>query len=67
MIWVISWPLPPQIFDCLCGLEKAVALGHFSLLNFDVAEYEHLDNIANGDMSWIVPNKFLAFSGPLPR
>ena len=27
-------------------------------------EYEFYEKVENGDMNWIVPGKFLAFSGP---
>jgi hypothetical protein len=29
-----------------------------------VDDYEHYERVENGDMNWIIPNKFLAFSGP---
>jgi cell division cycle 14 len=35
--------------------------------SFDVDEYLYLDKIENGDVSWIVPSKFIAFSGPLAQ
>ncbi|GIX90428.1 dual specificity protein phosphatase CDC14A [Caerostris extrusa] len=31
---------------------------------FDVEEYEHYEKVENGDLNWVVPNKFLAFCGP---
>ncbi|VDP70826.1 unnamed protein product [Schistosoma curassoni] len=31
---------------------------------FDLQEYEHFEKVENGDLSWIIPNKFLAFCGP---
>jgi cell division cycle 14 len=31
---------------------------------FDVEEYEHYEQVENGDLNWIVPGKFMAFSGP---
>lgn len=39
----------------------------FSLARMVQEEYEHVDKIENGDMNWIVPHKFLAFSGPLSK
>ena len=36
----------------------------FATRNFDVEEYEHYERVENGDLNWIVPKKFLAFSGP---
>lgn len=30
-------------------------------------EYEHYERAENGDLNWIIPGKFLAFSGPHPK
>lgn len=46
------------------ALHKAVAFGFLNLNDFDVSEYEKYDKVKYGDMNWIVPQKFLAFSGP---
>ena len=52
------------VMDCLNGLQKAIELGWFSIHNFDIADYEFHEKIENGDLTWIVPNKFAAFAGP---
>jgi cell division cycle 14 len=31
---------------------------------FDLEEYEHYEQVENGDLNWIVPGKLLAFAGP---
>ncbi len=31
---------------------------------FNVKEYEFYEKVDNGDMNWIVPGKFMAFSSP---
>ena len=31
---------------------------------FNVEEYEHYEQVENGDLNWIVPGKLMAFSGP---
>lgn len=36
----------------------------FSLKTFNVREYEFYEAVENGDMNWIIPGKFLAFSTP---
>jgi cell division cycle 14 len=36
----------------------------FDWLRFDVDSYEYFEAVENGDMNWIVPEKFLAVSGP---
>lgn len=52
---------------CLRGVARALSLGHFTPLTFDVDAYLFLDRIENGDTSWIIPGKFIAFSGPLAK
>lgn len=53
--------------DALRGVAKAQALGHFDYASFDVAEYEKMERLENGDCAWLVPRKFIAFSSPLAR
>ncbi|XP_025053016.1 dual specificity protein phosphatase CDC14A isoform X1 [Alligator sinensis] len=55
------------ILDCLQGIKKALQHGFFDFKTFDVEEYEHYERVENGDFNWIVPGKFLAFSGPHPK
>jgi hypothetical protein len=31
---------------------------------FNISEYEHFERVENGDLNWIIPNKFVAFSSP---
>jgi len=49
---------------CLEGLAKAIKLEWYNHETFDPDEYEHYERVENGDFNWIVPGKFLAFSGP---
>ena len=42
-----------------------MALGWYDYSTFDVQEYQHFEKVENGDLNWIVPGKFVAFSGPL--
>ena len=53
-----------MILDCLKGLEYAIRLGWFDLKTFKVQEYEHYEEVENGDLNWILPNKFIAFCTP---
>ena len=53
-----------SVLDCLKGLHKAQRCNFLNLQNFDCESYEHYEKIENGDINWIIPNKFLAFSGP---
>ncbi|KAM4739136.1 dual specificity protein phosphatase CDC14AB isoform 2-T2 [Anableps anableps] len=55
------------VLDCLQGIRKAFQHGFFNFETFDVDQYEHYERVENGDLNWIVPGKFLAFSGPHPK
>ncbi|XP_053179104.1 dual specificity protein phosphatase CDC14AB isoform X1 [Scomber japonicus] len=55
------------VLDCLQGIRKALQHGFFNFETFDVDEYEHYERVENGDLNWIVPGKFVAFSGPHPK
>ncbi len=46
------------------GLEYAIKLGWFNFRTFSLSEYEHYERLENGDLNWIVPQKFVAFSSP---
>lgn len=48
-------------------LDQALQYGWLDFSNFDVEEYEHYERAENGDFNWIIPGKFLAFSGPHPK
>ena len=52
------------VLDCLRGLEYAMRLGWFDFNKFDNNQYEHFENIDNGDLNWIIPGKMVAFSSP---
>ena len=51
------------------GLEYAIKLKWFDVKTFNLREYEFYEKVENGDLNWIIPGKFIAFSGPsnLPR
>lgn len=34
---------------------------------FNVKEYEHYERVENGDLNWILPDKFMAFMGPIEK
>lgn len=57
------------VLDCIRAMEKAKSVGFvdFHLRDkstFNLEEYEYYEQVENGDSNWIVPNKFIAFSGP---
>jgi hypothetical protein len=31
---------------------------------FDLEEYRHYEQVQNGDLNWVIPNKIIAFAGP---
>lgn len=49
----------------LLGLEYAYHLKWYDPVSFNLTDYEHYENINNGDLTWIIPDKILAFSGPM--
>ena len=55
------------LLHCLQGLEYAVRFGWYDFRTFNVKEYEHYERVENGDLNWIIPNKFMAFMGPLEK
>ena len=46
------------------GLEYAIKLKWFDVKTFNLREYEFYEKVENGDLNWIIPGKFIAFSGP---
>eukprot|EP00775_Hariotina_reticulata_P004251 gene4251-4502_t len=60
-----------QPIDCIRGVAKARDVGFIDASGgqwrFDIAEYEHYEQVENGDLNWIVPGKLVAFSGPAAR
>uniref|UniRef100_A0A8C0UND3 protein-tyrosine-phosphatase n=1 Tax=Cyanistes caeruleus TaxID=156563 RepID=A0A8C0UND3_CYACU len=55
------------LLDCFHAINKALQYGFLDFSTFDVNEYEHYERAENGDFNWIIPNKFIAFSGPHSR
>jgi len=52
------------LLDTLHAVAKASQLRLLDFAAFSVDEYEHYEKLENGDLNWIVPRKFLAFSSP---
>ena len=52
------------IFDCLKGLELGMKLNWYNPSTFNLKEYEEYERVDNGDLNWIIPGKFVAFSSP---
>ena len=53
------------VYHCLKGLEFAISLGWYRFKDFDSREYEYYERVDNGDLNWIIPDKFIAFMGPI--
>lgn len=54
-----------RLIDCLFAIHEAVKYGFVRFDDFNVDEFEKLENIKFGDISWVVPKTLLAFSGPV--
>ena len=52
------------VLDTLRGLYKAKDSGFFDFTKFNIEEYEHYEQVENGDLNWTLANKFIAFAGP---
>ncbi|EEA06785.1 dual specificity protein phosphatase CDC14A, putative [Cryptosporidium muris RN66] len=55
---------PLTIGNCLTGLHYAMLLKWFDFDCFKVDKYFAYEKVDDGDISWIIPHKFIAFSGP---
>jgi len=53
-----------SLWDCYVGMQRALANNFYNFETFNVQEYDMRQEVANGDMNWIVPGKILAFKGP---
>ncbi|PKI84104.1 hypothetical protein MVES1_002155 [Malassezia vespertilionis] len=51
------------IQDILYGMRRALDNHLLDLTTFDLGEYEHYEQVHNGDWNWITP-QFLAFASP---
>jgi hypothetical protein len=49
---------------CLSAIEKALKNQFFDFKTFDLEEYEHFEQVENGDLNIIIPGKFVAFATP---
>lgn len=52
--------------SCFQALECAIRRNWFNYSTFSSVDYEFYSKLENGDINWIIPNQFLAFSSPLP-
>jgi len=40
-------------------------IGWYNPDKFNLTDYQYYEKVENGDMNWIIPGKFLAFSTPV--
>jgi cell division cycle 14 len=55
------------VSDIIRGMYRAKEVGFINWHageKFNLEEYEHYEQVENGDLNWIVPGKLMAFSGP---
>jgi cell division cycle 14 len=50
--------------DCAKGLSQGLLHGWLDLARFNIVEYEHYEQVENGDLNWTLPGKFISFAGP---
>lgn len=55
------------LLDCLLAVERAIKHNWLNFDDFDVDAYEFYEKVENGDLNWLIPNKFIAFCGPHNR
>jgi cell division cycle 14 len=52
-----------EIIDCWRGVERAYNMGWIEEMDMD--EYDHYNNPLEGDLHFIIPEKLIAFRGPV--
>lgn len=50
--------------SCIRGLYHAMKVGWYDPNNFDADDWQKFEQVENGDMNWLIPNKLLAFASP---
>mmetsp|Transcript_6618 Transcript_6618/g.11135 ORF Transcript_6618/g.11135 Transcript_6618/m.11135 type:complete len:469 (-) Transcript_6618:168-1574(-) len=53
-----------SILDTLWGLYRAREHRFFDWEKFNIEEYEHYEQVENGDLNWPVDGRFIMFAGP---
>ena len=46
------------------GLIRAMTMGYYNPKTFSIREYDFYEKVENGDMTWIIPERIIAFAGP---
>ena len=58
---------PVTILDCAMAFYKVQINKHFQFNSFSLTNYQMLNKLQHGDVTWIIPNKLIAFSGPIAK
>ncbi|OHT07909.1 Dual specificity protein phosphatase CDC14A [Tritrichomonas foetus] len=53
-----------SVLSCIRGIERAMANGWYDPNTFDPQSWSDREQVENGDMNWLIPNKLLAFASP---
>lgn len=53
-----------SVYDVLKGIQKAIDNKWFVYSKFDLEKWLFLQKLENGNMTWIIPGKLLAFASP---
>jgi len=56
-----------RLIDCINSVQKAVSFGFINFDDFNMEEYEKMEDPRLDDLNWIVPETLLAFSGPVGK
>jgi protein-tyrosine phosphatase len=53
-----------SLAECFSAIEQAIRRNWFSYSTFSSADYDFYAQLENGDLNWIIPRQFVAFSSP---
>lgn len=55
------------VLDIMRACERAMKNQLFQLNTFKYDDYYFYSQVENGDLTWIIPNKIIAFAGPVSQ
>jgi len=59
---ISTWDM--TILQCLNALSAALRLKFFDPETFDASDFDYYEKVENGDLTVVVPNKFIHLAGP---
>ncbi|CAL6103911.1 Dual_specificity protein phosphatase CDC14A [Hexamita inflata] len=60
-------PYGVTVLDVMNAAQRAMKTQLFSLNSFKYDDYYFYSQVENGDLTWILPNKIVAFAGPVSQ